>query len=258
MTVCAIGCGDDKNPISPSSEPAPTVTVVSNPTSNNDVSTIHAPDLVDPVNTVLYAIEGPGGCLEELEYEWVVTVREEGYRLRTASFHENDASCEPTMRKPGGEFEILEIGNPGDTIFRWDAARECGRYQADIAIGDEATETFETIVGVVINTGIDCVDPVVEEVPDEEPPVEEPDEEVEPEDEPEPEIEFPTNFPNGTVKASLTPRHDVILIRMDDDLGQGYLDVIEGRYDAIDSNYERSVILSFSIDPGATELFYMK
>ena len=175
-----VACGED-NPVAPTPVTT-TAEVVGVALVVDDAPTVHedepehdAPELVDPVNTPLYSIVGPGGCLdytEGQEYEWTVTVNEEGYRLRTASFHENDAGCTQTTRKGGGAFEILSESYPGDTVFEWHGHLSCGRYQADIAIGDEATENFETIVGVIINTGVDCV--AVE-------PPDEPEDEEEPE-----------------------------------------------------------------------------
>jgi len=175
--LALVGCDEDTptSPTSPSVSPTATVaTNVSTPTPGNSPTVNDsepAPNLVDPVDTPLYSIVGPGGCLEYTEHEWTVTVNEEGYRLRTASFHENDAGCSPTTRKGGGAVQIVSEMNPGPTVFQWHGNQACGRYQADIAIGDEATGNFETIVGVVINTGVDCV---AEEVIPEEPEVEEP------------------------------------------------------------------------------------
>jgi len=187
-----IACGDNANPTSPSAgfsdagvqSNAAGGSLTPTPVNDNTPKPGSPPlPLIDPSdpnhNGAHYVdIEGPGGCLEGLEHEWTVTVHEPNHRLRTASFHDEVASCEPTTRRAGGHFEVIEVANPGDTIFKWHGNLSCGRYQADIAVADESEE-FTTIVGVVINTGIDCKpeeippDPPIEETPVE-PPVEPP------------------------------------------------------------------------------------
>jgi len=192
-TICllALACGEDTNPVSPStitpvvSEPTPTVV---NDKPINDTSTIQVTPPELPTQTQLYSIEhvGPTGneCLEMGKHTWNITVTDEEYRLRGASFHSEEAGCGITTEKPDGNLRNTQTNLPGLNVWEWEGAHSCGRYQVDVAIGNE--EEFTTIVGVVINTGVDC---------DHSPPVVEEPEEEEPEVPEEPEPPMPTQGP---------------------------------------------------------------
>ena len=172
MACAAIACGDNDNPLGPSSNTGAddngvhiASTVTSGVPDGGNAYSEPAPDLVDPRPTPLYNIVGPNGCLEGDSHEWTVTLNEHGYRMRTASFHDDEAGCGITDRKPGGRFNIITEVEPyeiGATTFQWSGGISCGRYQADVAVaqynGDEEEE-FTTIVGIVINTGVDCTTP---------------------------------------------------------------------------------------------------
>jgi hypothetical protein len=101
-----------------------------------------------------------GGCLDFDTYTWDIVVNDPSYRLRQASFHHSAAGCERTTHSPGGSFRVTDQG--AFTSFEWNGGQACGRYQADIAIGKDGD--YDTIVGVVINTGVNC-----ERTPPEEP-----------------------------------------------------------------------------------------
>lgn len=171
LCLSMAACGSDKNPLAPTAGPEPTTPVVivtpdpdppqPDPTPEPDPTPTPAPSAGDPRFQIVSA--PAGACLELGRHTWNIEVAE-GYRLRAASFHDNKAGCDATTDRPGGSFVVRQEPMPaysaGLHVYEWNTGGpSCGRYQADIAVGNYTDNEWQTIVGVVIDTGVDCEPP---------------------------------------------------------------------------------------------------